>query len=455
VALTPVPAMTLTQAKTLTPIEPPSEAVAARDSDEAAETEPTPAPPLPLAARPAVVVAPADDPAPAAVPSAAERRNATIVLSPSAESPSAISARAAAVTPDDLGAASSPANSLSVAVPRSSILGVSPQRLQIRVDGPRERTTSRETDVISGVLVGGQPRRLEVQLGDAVTTAKVDGLTFSAGVSLKPGLNRVRVVAADSLGRDVEETVTIQYNVPSRVVITGPSDGHTIRADDPPFVIVQGDVDDPGVSSVWLIAGPHRFAVPVTAGRFRHAVPVLEPTVRVRVETPPMGNRLPASATVTVHALPTPTIAVLLHWPNHTAVPVEVAVAWRPRADRLDGAVQRIPLGTADESANLTMYYLRNPQPGVYTFVLTSSSRDAQLVQPALHVPGAVGGLRALPAVTLNGGQRVLVARVLLPHGVLWEQDDWFTGRSANGNTVTKFRFPDGISWSERVGSPW
>jgi hypothetical protein len=39
-----------------------------------------------------------------------------------------------------------------------------------------------------------------------------------------------------------------------------------------------------------------------------------------------------------------------------------------------------------------------------------------------------------------------------MPQGVLWEQDSWFTGRSANGDTVTKFRFPDGVSWTERVG---
>jgi hypothetical protein len=46
----------------------------------------------------------------------------------------------------------------------------------------------------------------------------------------------------------------------------------------------------------------------------------------------------------------------------------------------------------------------------------------------------------------------VVIARLLLPQGVLWEQEDWFTGRSASGDTVTKFRFPDGVSWTERLG---
>jgi hypothetical protein len=43
-----------------------------------------------------------------------------------------------------------------------------------------------------------------------------------------------------------------------------------------------------------------------------------------------------------------------------------------------------------------------------------------------------------------------VLARVLFPQGVLWEQDGWFSGSSESVDTVTKFRFPDGINWVER-----
>ena len=42
------------------------------------------------------------------------------------------------------------------------------------------------------------------------------------------------------------------------------------------------------------------------------------------------------------------------------------------------------------------------------------------------------------------------MTEVLLPQGILWEQDDWFTGRSESTDTVTKFRLPEGITWTER-----
>jgi hypothetical protein len=443
-ASTPVSALTLTPAKTLTAIEPPSEPDPVRDGTPMAKTNQPSDAIAEASAVPALLPSgesPTESPR-AGTPGVSD---ATHPLSPSS------APTVAAQTTNERSARPAP-EAMVRATSRGSALSVGLQPLQIRVDGSQERTTSRGTETISGVIVGGEPRRLQVQLGDAVTTPTVDGRAFSATVSLKPGLNRVRVVAADSVGREAEETVSIQYNTPIGVVITGPVDGYTIRSSDPPFVVIQGEVDDPSVSSVWLIAGAHRFSVPVSAGRFRHAVPVLEPAVQVRVETPPIDNRIRASATVTVHATPTPTLAVLLYWPNHTAVPVELAAAWRPRSDRVD-TVQRIALGAAPDNTGLTMYYLRNPQPGVYTFVLTSTATDAQRVQPAVYVPGGNGGLKILPTVTLDGTQRLLVARVLLPHGVLWEQDNWFSGQSANGNILTKFRFPDGISWSERAGA--
>ena len=395
VASAPVAPLTLTPAKTLTAIEPPSEAETVGDDALAAKTKQSSDGRVETAAvtaqsalavpGPAVGPPPVEPRAPELAAKVPERQSASTALSSSPESPTESPTTAPREVPD----------------------------------GALARSPSAPT-------VTAQPT-------PAQTTNER---------SARPAPEVTVRAASRTSGSDA----------PIRVVITGPVDGYTIGPSDPPLVVVQGEVDDPSVSEVRLIAGTQRFSVPVTAGRFRHAVPVLEPTVRVRVETTPIDNRVRGSATVTVHAPPTPTIAVLLYWPNDSAVPVDLAAAWRPRSDRLDDTVQRISLRMAQDDTSLTMYYLRNPKPGVYTFVLTSTATDARLVQPAVHVPGGIGGPRMLPSVSLDGMERVLVARVLLPHGVLWEQDDWFSGQSANGNIVTKFRFPDGISWSERAG---
>jgi hypothetical protein len=336
-----------------------------------------------------------------------------------------------------------------------SSLGLGLGRLRIRLDGASTRTTDRDTDIISGTLVGGEPARVVVEIDGQAAEPMRAGSAFTAAVKLSPGVNRVRVLAIDAGGAEVEEIVTVQYAPPVAldVILTSPRDGHTLSRDDPPLVVVRGQVGDPGVSAVWIVANDRRVMVPVTAGSFRYTVPVLEPLVRVRAETESEGR---GSPTVTVHAAAAlPSVGLWLSdWPRETAGPAQITVNWRPNPGRLDGGVQRLPLsGVALDTgeAGGDFFYLRTARSGVYTFVLTYRAGAAAAVRPVLYVAGG-GGPRLLPPVTLNGAGRVVLARLLLPQGVLWEQDEWFSGRSASGDSVTKFRFPDGVSWTERLG---
>src|SRR5262249_26182194 len=158
------------------------------------------------------------------------------------------------------------------------------------------------------------------------------------------------------------------------------------------------------------------------------------------------------SATVTVDASAVvPPIGLLLGESTAEGAEPKLTVIWRPNAASLEGAIQQLPVrGPTDGARSSDFFYLRKAQPGVYTFVLTYRSLTPSASRPVLYLAGSP---RALPPVTLDGSGRAVIARVLLPQGVLWEQDDWFTGRSASGDTVTKFRFPDGVSWTEPVGN--
>ena len=129
-----------------------------------------------------------------------------------------------------------------------------------------------------------------------------------------------------------------------------------------------------------------------------------------------------------------------------------ITVTWRPSPSRLDGDVQRVPLRTPGADTGESgpeFFYLRGAPAGVYTVTLNYERTTAAAIRPVLYVAGA-GGVRSLPPVTLDGSGRAMIARLLLPHGVLWEQDDWFTGRSVTADTVTKFRLPEGVTWTER-----
>jgi hypothetical protein len=334
--------------------------------------------------------------------------------------------------------------------PAGSGPGVGPGRLQIRLDGARTRTTDQETDVVSGTLIGGVPTRLAVRVDDRTIESKVDGRAFTASVRLAPGLNRVRVVATDAQGVDVEEAVVVEYVPPVTVALTSPRDGLTLGPDDPPLVDVQGEVSDHKVTAVWVVSNDRRVKVPVTNGRFRHLLPVFEASMRIRAETEP-GRYSPTVTVNTAAAMPTIGLS-LIDWPRQAAGPAQLTVTWRSNPARPESGVWKLPLRgvqTDIGEAAPDFFYLRDARPGVYTFLLTYRAGTASAVQAELYVAGAA---RSLPPVTLDASGRAVIARLLLPQGVLWEQDDWFTGRSANGDAVTKFRFPDGVSWTERIG---
>jgi hypothetical protein len=337
--------------------------------------------------------------------------------------------------------------------PAGSALGLGLARLRIRLDGARSRTTDQETDVISGTLIGGAAARLVVQVDDRTSESTLDGRAFTASVKLLPGLNRVRVLATDTQGAEVEEVVTVDYAPPvtADVALVSPRDGHMLSSDDPPLVEVQGQVNDANLTAVWVVSNDRRVLVPVVAGRFWHVVPVFEPEMRIRAET---GIDRRGSPAVTVHgAAALPAIGLsLMDWPRVAAGPPQMIVTWRPNPARLEGGARSLPLrgiGTDAGQAGGDFFYLRDARPGVYTFSLSYRAGAATAVRPILYLGGAQ---RSLEPIALDGTGRVVIARLLLPQGVLWEQEDWFTGRSASGDTVTKFRFPDGVSWTERLG---
>ena len=279
--------------------------------------------------------------------------------------------------------------------------------------------------------------------------------TFAVSVSLKPGSNNLRVVATGPAGPETEDGITVDYVTPATstgIVLVTPSDGLTLGAEDPPIVIVEGQVVDPSIGTGWVVVNDRRVPVSIRDGRFRHILVVSEPLVRLWV-----GGTPQRSQAVTVHraGASAPTGVLVVQWPRGLqGSDVEVSATWRAQADRIDAPAQIVMLPALTKPSDGTpteVFYLRGLKPGVYTLAVRSrgaaSSGD---VLSTFYLPDRTGfTARPLVPTRLNGGRTVLT-KVLLPYGVLWTQDDWFSGLSESVDTVTKFRVPEGISWVER-----
>lgn len=338
--------------------------------------------------------------------------------------------------------------------PRGSSIGLGLGVALAQFDGPRRRVTDRPTESVSGRVVGS-PTRVVLRVNgteqDLVTTAG----SFDAVVPLSRGTNRVHLVAHSASGAEAEDVLTIQYVPRVAVTITAPRDGYRLSSDDLPIVTIEGDVSDAEVTAASLVVNGTSISVPVVGGRFRQAVLVTEPVLRFTAEAQIDGVVAGRSGTVTIHgAPPSGTIGIVrVDRPRNAAGVAEVTADWRSRSDTLDWPVQTLAFTPfpARQGVPPELFYLRGLKPGVYTLAIRYRSADpADAVRPRLYLP--VDGrwtVRTLPAIPPNG-HGAAIAKVLLPQGVFWEQDDWFSGRSEAADTVTKFRFPEGVSWIER-----
>ena len=192
-------------------------------------------------------------------------------------------------------------------------------------------------------------------------------------------------------------------------------------------------------------------------GRFKYAIPLLERVTRLFAEITGPGEVPRRSAAVTVNNASSGQVSVLAL--DATALSpgaqVEVTASWRPSADRLDDVVNGLPVKSFQIAADVEpqkFFFLRHNKPGVYNFVVrdpTGSSLSGIGAQFFRLLNGRVA-VRDVTPVPVGPGTSKVMVRMLFPQGVLWDQNDWFTGRSEGPETITKFRFPDGTSWIER-----
>jgi hypothetical protein len=342
----------------------------------------------------------------------------------------------------------------------SSPFGLGPARALVQLDGPRTRVTDQPAPTVSGRILGAAPERLVLYVNGAPTEVNPARRTFEASVPLRPGANELKAVVTGPAGIETEDTIMVQYVPRSSskgIVLSSPPDGLTLGPDDPPVAVVEGEIDDKAAATVWIVANDRRISVAASGGRFRHLLLLPDPLVHLWAETT-NGDGVHRSPAVIVRmaGARVPSGVLVMQWPTGTEESsVEVSATWRAHPDRLDVPLQSVRLPAASKTAGggpADMFYIRGLRPGVYTLLVRyRGSLALGDVRPTLYLPDRDHLTpRVLKPVSLNGAGRTVLTKVLMPHAVHWDQEDWFSGKSESVDTVTKFRIPEGISWVER-----
>ena len=332
-------------------------------------------------------------------------------------------------------------------------------RFEVRLGGDRKRVATREEEIISGKVEGGIPVRLLLYVNDTAKEVTVHDGSFRVPILLDSGLNHIRAVAEDWRGVRAEDTITLEYvrpRVPDGIAIASPRDGHILPPDSPPVILIEGELENRNISTVSLVVNDRRIVVRARNGRFQKALPVLDRVLNLRAEIPSNGGAPQRSRPVTVHAPPRSAGygLLVLEWPDGVAAhQVKVKATWRARPERLDAPIHTVLLDIfrASERGTPPEVFSVRLKPGVYTFMLRAEADLAGDVRAIVYLPKADHlEARELRPLSLKGAGEWVLAKLLFPQGVFWEQDEWFSGRSESADALTKFRFPEGITWTER-----
>ena len=336
----------------------------------------------------------------------------------------------------------------------------------IHIERPYAGVTAQGVHTLAGRVAGSGAKGIVVSLNGGEQLLDVWGTMFEGEVSLQPGNNRIRVVAMGNNGALGESSVEVHYSPPvssPTIRIIRPGDGTVLDLPEPDVIQVEGELTGTFRNPVRVAF--NEFAIPASIkdGRFSAALPVIGPEIRIWAEASGEGESLRSETATVQHRAWKPTRGyVFLHLPTRIKkIEARVLVSYRanpgdPNAPRKVDALQ--PLGSIEGVPMSAIFAFSQTQSGVYAMGLDYRIPAGESVEGGwglVFIPGP-NGYRTLHLgpFQLDGKGRVALGKFLAPQGVFWEEDSWFTGIAEGADTFTKFRYSDGISWTERRGEP-
>ena len=334
----------------------------------------------------------------------------------------------------------------------------------IRIDRPYPGTTNQGVQPLAGLVSGALAKSILLFINGEEQILDVWGTQFEGEVTLRPGRNRIRAVAIGSHGSLAEATVEVEYLPPAAspaIRIVRPADGTVFGPSGPETIKVEGEVAESVRGLARVVFNGYAVPVAVRDGRFSAALPVIGPEMTIWAEAQGSSGWLRSSPIAIRQVSSNPALGyALLHLPPPATVEAQVWLMHRPKPDDPYGQRTVIvlpPSGTAADQAS-KLFAFRRGQEGAYALALDYRLAPGDSMERGwglVFLPGPNGyrSLRLGPFM-LRGEGRATLAKFLLPHGVFWDDDLWFSGTAEGPEIVTKFRYSDGVLWSEPKREP-
>jgi Glucodextranase, domain B len=231
-------------------------------------------------------------------------------------------------------------------------------------------------------------------------------------------------------------------NVEPGIKIVRPSGAFT----DESTLEVTGIVSGEGINSVDLLVNDMLWETPVQDGIFKERVLLKEGENDIKAVVSDASGRK-AEDSITVTYRPTD-IVVRFTCPQDC----KLAYKWAPHPLGIGTGSPSPDEINIKEDTGAAVFSVRHAVPGIYTVLLGNDASEAEEVSFEAVLYGydtAKHKARSYGPLKIQAKGELAAVKVLMPEGIFWDEDSWFSGIIRDGSVTTKYKMPEGIVWKE------
>jgi hypothetical protein len=330
---------------------------------------------------------------------------------------------------------------------------------KIKIITPREGIIDKSLVDIAGEVEGDTVKSVSLSIRGEKRELLVRGGVFKTTAQLEEGKNEIKAVASDLEGRAASDSIAVTY-VPAitaaRISFVSPVKDGVIDATTTNRLAISGVVEGKGIGTVRVYLNKTVMDIEVKDGRFSETAPLEAEQNLLYAEATDKSGKTCRSEKIAFH--------VLNLYPKDLTVRMEFSgsgsdpgLKYRFKPHPLSektGQPRSAPEFFVDAVKAGGAVTVGEAAPGIYTVGVEYDNGPGEVQEATFKVTlygydPSRKKTRTIGPVKLRGKGYLPAVRVLLPEGVFWEDDSWFTGRMESGQGTMKYREPGGIVWTE------
>ncbi len=330
-------------------------------------------------------------------------------------------------------------------------IGTPVSKPMIKITTPAVKKVSSRVQEIGGRVKGNGITRVILSINGDSVTVPVENYKFHWEGALIDGKNTVSATAWDRNRYSATDQIIVEA-MPAR-------NGFALSLEEPgagevasPVITVKGRVGDSTVDTVRLIVNRESVEAAVKEnGSFEKTILFQEGENSLQAEAVNSKGASARSSVLKVMVLnrEAPDILVHLYWEDpDSELRAEIARKKRDNLDDEQGAVSAVEVSalmSAHEGYREKIFAVYEAKAGAYVLSVIGGKKTKCIL--SVTVPSK--RKTRLFGPILIGEEGTFIGRLLMPEGIYWDEDEWFTGKIENGDSITKYNSPEGTTWKE------